>query len=314
MGSKPGAETPARPCASGASADAFGDYLHRIGRVRLLTAADQVDLARRIEVGLLAGEALTAGVSDPELAADLAWLAHDGARAKKMFIESNLRLVVSIAKRYVGRGTPIMDLVQDGNIGLVRAVEKFDFTTGFKFSTYATWWIRQVIYRGMADKSRLIRVPVHTAERLNKVTRVRQDLTSTLDREPTLNELAQKVELPAGEVQRLLSYDSEPLSLSVPIGDGATGLAELIVDTDHPQPEEYAVLTLRAANLAYFCAALPERECFIIEARFGLNGKDPQTLDQIATREGVSRERIRQLEKRALARLRIPALEGYLND
>jgi RNA polymerase primary sigma factor len=295
---------------SRASTDAFGDYLRRIGRGPLLSAVDEVNLARRIEVGLFAG-------TPDEVAAlkrELATLAHDGGRAKNHFIEANLRLVVSIAKHYSGRGVPIMDLVQDGNIGLVRAVEKYDFMTGYKFSTYATWWIRQAIHRGMADKSRMIRIPVHTAEKLNKIKRIRRDLTSTLDREPTLREISEASQIATRDVSRLLQYDNEPISLHAPVGDGIGDISELIIDDDLPQPDEYATITLRAADITFYLDALPARERSILTARFGLDGDAPRTLDQIAAIQGVTRERVRQIEKRALALLHVPRLERYLRD
>jgi len=298
-----------------ASTDAFGDYLRRIGKGALLTAEDEVDLARRIEVGLFAEERLLTGsVTDPALQRELAWLVHDGCRCKNSFIEANLRLVVSIAKHYSGRGVPIMDLVQDGNIGLVRAVEKFDFMTGYKFSTYATWWIRQAIHRGMADKSRMIRIPVHTAEKLNKIKRIRRDLTSTLDRDPTVRELAEATQIPVRDVSRLLQYDNEPISLHAPVGDGIGDISELIIDDDLPQPDEYATIALRAADITFYLDALPPRERAILQARFGLDGDAPRTLDQIALIQGVTRERVRQIEKRALALLHVPRLERYLRD
>ncbi|TFD74529.1 sigma-70 family RNA polymerase sigma factor [Cryobacterium sp. Sr8] len=298
-----------------ASTDAFGDYLRRIGKGALLTAEDEVNLARRIEVGLFAEEKLLKGnIDDPDLERELAWLVHDGRHSKNHFIEANLRLVVSIAKHYSGRGVPIMDLVQDGNIGLVRAVEKFDFMTGYKFSTYATWWIRQAIHRGMADKSRMIRIPVHTAEKLNKIKRIRRDLTSTLDRDPTVRELAEATQIPARDVARLLQYDNEPISLHAPVGDGIGDISELIIDDDLPQPDEYATIALRAADITFYLDALPPRERAILQARFGLDGDAPRTLDQIALIQGVTRERVRQIEKRALALLHVPRLERYLRD
>jgi RNA polymerase primary sigma factor len=296
------------------TSDAFGDYLRMIGKVQLLTAEDEVELARRIEVGLFAAAKIEAGVADRTLARELAALAYDGRRAKNRFIEANLRLVVSIAKHYSGRGVPIMDLVQDGNMGLLRAVEKYDFMTGYKFSTYATWWIRQSIHRGMADKSRMIRIPVHTVEKLNKIKRIRRDLTGVLDREPSVPELAEASQVSARDVAKLLRYDNEPVSLHAPVGDGVGDIADLIVDDDMPQPDEYAVLSMRTADIAFYLDALPRRERSILEARFGLDGNDPQTLDQIALREGVTRERVRQLEKRALAQLNVPCLERYLRD
>jgi RNA polymerase primary sigma factor len=309
---------------SRASTDAFGDYLRRIGRGPLLSAVDEVNLARKIEVGLFAAERLSSGILDTEgqgspaevavLKRELAALAHDGARSKNHFIEANLRLVVSIAKHYSGRGVPIMDLVQDGNIGLVRAVEKYDFMTGYKFSTYATWWIRQAIHRGMADKSRMIRIPVHTAEKLNKIKRIRRDLTSTLDREPTLREISEASQITTRDVSRLLQYDNEPISLHAPVGDGIGDISELIIDDDLPQPDEYATITLRAADITFYLDALPARERSILTARFGLDGDAPRTLDQIAAIQGVTRERVRQIEKRALALLHVPRLERYLRD
>nr|WP_218869168.1 sigma-70 family RNA polymerase sigma factor [Leifsonia psychrotolerans] len=305
---------PASSHYSRASTDAFGDYLRLIGKGHLLNAEEEVDLARRIEVGLFADERLSKGEATPEEARELATLAHDGHRAKNDFIESNLRLVVSIAKHYSGRGVPIMDLVQDGNIGLVRAVEKYDFMTGYKFSTYATWWIRQAIHRGMADKSRMIRIPVHTAEKLNKIKRIRRDLTGSLDREPTEREIADVAQMSASDVARLLLYDNEPISLHSPVGDGVGDIAELIIDDDLPQPDEYATITLRAADILFYLEALPPRERSILRARFGLDGDEPHTLDQIALVEGVTRERVRQIEKRALAMLHVPRLERYLRD
>jgi RNA polymerase primary sigma factor len=291
---------PRRPAAtvsySVASTDAFGDYLRRIGKGTLLNAEQEVDLARRIEIGLFAeARLLRDGDAIPRDSVEqreLACLVHDGRRAKNQFIEANLLLVVSIAKHYSGRGVPIMDLVQDGNMGLVRAVEKYDFMTGYKFSTYATWWIRQAIHRGMADKSRMIRIPVHTAEKLNKIKRIRRDLTSVLDRDPTAREIGE----------------------AAPVGDGAGDMAELIIDDDLPQPDEHATLTLRAADIRFFLETLPPRERSILRARFGLDGNEPRTLDQIAHIEGVTRERVRQIEKRALALLHVPRLEHYLRD
>ncbi|KFF59412.1 hypothetical protein JF66_11570 [Cryobacterium sp. MLB-32] len=302
-----------------ASTDAFGAYLHRLGRGTLLTADQEVELARRIEVGLFAEARLTRYECsdvpcDPSLKRELAWLVHDGQRARNRFIECNLRLVVSIAKHYSGRSTPIMDVVQDGNIGLVRAVEKYDFTTGYKFSTYATWWIRQAIHRGIADKARMIRIPAHTAEKLNRVKRAERELTGSLDRMPTLPEIAAATQIESTEVAKLLRYDMEPLSLHTPVGDGAGIISELIVDDDLPQPEEYAAQSMQTHDIARALAALPERERSIVEARYGLNGQDPHTLDQLACIHGVTRERVRQIEKRALLLLRVPRLEHYLTD
>ncbi|MCU1636536.1 MAG: polymerase sigma factor, partial [Cryobacterium sp.] len=204
--------------------------------------------------------------------------------------------------------------VQDGNMGLLRAVEKYDFMTGYKFSTYATWWIRQSIHRGMADKSRMIRIPVHTVEKLNKIKRIRRDLTNTLDREPTTQELAEASQIPLRDVTKLLRFDNEPVSLHAPVGDGVGDIAEIIIDDDMPQPDEYAALAMRTADISFYLDALPPRERTILQARFGLDGGEPQTLDQIAHSEGVTRERVRQLEKRALALLNVPSLKHYLRD
>ncbi|WP_084697095.1 sigma-70 family RNA polymerase sigma factor [Glaciibacter superstes] len=314
LAQKPGIVRESRDTFARASTDAFGDYLRQIGHVALLSAEDEVDLARRIEVGVFAQEKLDAGVPNLELKRELAWLAHDGSRAKCRFVEANLRLVVSIAKRYSGRGVPIMDLVQDGNLGLIRAVEKYDFCTGYKFSTYATWWIRQSIHRGMADKSRMIRIPVHTVEKLNKIKRMRQDLVGTLDHEPTDQEVADECQLPLRDVSRLLRYDNEPISLQTPVGDGDGDIAEMIVDGDLPQPDEYAIQAMRSADISRYLDQLPPRERMILRVRFGLDGGDPQSLETIASLEGVTRERVRQLEKRALALLRVPCLERYLLD
>lgn len=294
--------------------DTFGFYLRKIGMVALLSAEEEVDLARRIEVGVFAAERLAQGVSDPDATRDLTWLVREGDRSKKRFVEANLRLVVSVAKRYSGRGIPIMDLIQDGNIGLIRGVEKFDFTTGYKFSTYGIWWIRQSIHRGMVGTARTIRIPVHTIEKLNKVKRIGRDLTGTLHREPTMTELAAACGSPVDDVRALLQWDHEPISLQAPLGEGLADISELIMDDDLPQPEEYATLALQRADITFHLDALPTRERMILEARFGFNGEQPRTLEQIAVREGVTRERIRQIEKRALAMMRVPVLGLYLRE
>ena len=294
--------------------DTFGFYLRKIGRVALLNAEEEVDLARRMEVGLFAAARLARGVADLALTRDLIWLARDGERSKTRFIEANLRLVVSVAKQYSGRKIPIMDLVQEGNLGLLRAVEKFDYTTGYKFSTYGIWWIRQSIHRGMIGAARTIRIPLHAVEKLNKVKRIRRDLTASLYREPTLAELAEACGASMADVRTLLDWDVEPISYQTPLGEGLADISELIMDDDLPQPEEYAALALRRSDITFHLDALPTRERMILEARFGLNGDQPRTLDQIAVREGVTRERIRQLEKRALAMMRTPALELYLRE
>ncbi|WP_277870413.1 sigma-70 family RNA polymerase sigma factor [Cryobacterium sp. TmT3-12] len=294
--------------------DTFGFYLRKIGRVDLLTAADEINLGRRMEVGLIAAARLARGVADPALTRDLIWLVRDGDRSKTRFIEANLRLVVSVAKHYSGRRIPIMDLIQDGNLGLLRAVEKFDYTTGFKFSTYGVWWIRQSIHRGMVGAARTIRIPLHAVEKLNKIKRIRSDLTGSLHREPTLAELAEACRAPMADVRAFLDWDVEPISYQTPLGEGLADISELIMDDDLPQPEEYAALALRRSDITFHLDALPTRERMILESRFGLNGDQPRTLDQIAVREGVTRERIRQIEKRALAMMRTPALELYLRE
>ncbi|TFC77461.1 sigma-70 family RNA polymerase sigma factor [Cryobacterium cheniae] len=296
------------------STDTFGFYLRKIGRVALLSAEEEVDLGRRMEVGLFAAVRLAGGIVDPVLTRDLIWLARDGDRSKTRFVEANLRLVVSVAKQYSGRRIPIMDLIQDGNLGLLRAVEKFDYSTGYKFSTYGVWWIRQSIHRGMVGAARTIRIPLYAVEKLNKVKRIRSDLTASLYREPTLAELAEACQAPMADVRTLLDWDVEPISYQTPLGEGLADISELIMDDDLPQPEEYAALALRRSDITFHLDALPTRERMILEARFGLNGEQPRTLDQIAVREGVTRGRIRQIEKRALAMMRTPALELYLRE
>ena len=295
------------------STDIFGDYLHKIGVSPLLTAEEEVMLARDIEVGVLAREKMESA-DDAVLKRELAWLAHAGDVAKRRFIESNLRLVVSIAKRYAGRGVPVMDLVQDGNLGLIRAVEKYDYASGYKFSTYGTWWIRQSIHRGLADKSRMIRIPVHTVEKMNMVKRMRRELLGELEREPTEQELATAAQLSATDIATLQRFDNEPISLYTPIGDGSGDISEIIIDDDTVQPEDYAVGTLQHADIEYFLDCLPEREHRILNARFGLTGEDPLTLNEIANIEGVTKERIRQLQKRALRLMNVSKLQRYLTD
>ncbi|MDH6235513.1 sigma-70 family RNA polymerase sigma factor [Cryobacterium sp. CG_9.6] len=297
-----------------AATDAFGAYLQRLSTGVLLSAEEEVNLARRIEVGLFADARLSRYPQDRLAERDLAWLVQDGHRARDRFIECNLRLVVSLAKPYAGHGTPIMDIIQDGNIGLVRAVEKYDFTSGYKFSTYATWWIRQAIHRGIDNKARIIRIPAHTAEKLSRIKRAQQELRVSLDRIPAPAELAIATNLHTDEITKLLRYDLEPLSLQTPVGDGSGVISELIVDDDLPQPDECAVQSMQTHDIIRALAALPARERSIVEARFGLDGEEPRTLDQLATTHGVTRERVRQLEKRALAMLRTPQLENYLTS
>ena len=296
------------------SIDPLRDYLQRIGRAQLLTAEEEVSLARRIETGVLAGERLG---EQPELDSkskrELLWLARDGDAAYQQFVCANLRLVVSIAKRYAGRGLPIMDVIQEGNLGLVRAVEKFDYAIGNKFSTYATWWIRQSILRGIADSSRIIRIPVHTVEKMDKLDRVRRDLTNELGRAPTIEEVADSAQVSVAEVIKLAKSDHDTISFGIPIGDdGNTELGDLIEDTDTPQPHESVELDLRHDDIRRKLDALPPRDATVIRLRFGLEGRQALTLDEVGELYGITRERVRQLETRSLKRLRSEDLHSYL--
>jgi len=296
------------------SVDPLRDYLQRIGRAQLLTAEQEVSLARRIEVGVLAGERLA---QQPELDGktkrELLWLSRDGDAAYQQFVCANLRLVVSIAKRYAGRGLPIMDVIQEGNLGLVRAVEKFDYSIGNKFSTYATWWIRQSILRGIADSSRIIRIPVHTVEKMEKLDRVRRDLTNELGRTPTIEEVADSAQVTVAEVIKLAKSDHDTISFGIPIGDdGTTELGDLIEDTDTPQPHESVELDLRHDDIRRKLDALPPRDATVIRLRFGLEGRQALTLDEVGELYGITRERVRQLETRSLKRLRSEDLHSYL--
>ena len=296
------------------STDPLRDYLQQIGRTPLLTADEEVSLARRIEIGVLAGERIALEPDlEPKIKRELQWLVRDGDRAYNLFICSNLRLVVSIAKRYAGRGLPIMDVIQEGNLGLVRAVEKFDYTIGNKFSTYATWWIRQSILRGIADSSRLIRIPVHTVEKMDKLDRVRRDLGAELGRTPTVTEVADAAQVSIEEVLRLDRTDHDTISLGIPIGDdGSTELGDLIEDTDTPEPFESVELGLRHDDIRRRLDALPPRDATVIRLRFGLEGRKALTLDEVGELYGITRERVRQLETRSLKRLRCPDLKSYL--
>ena len=296
------------------STDPLRDYLHRIARAPLLTAAEEVNLARRIEVGVLAGERLTLDSEiDGKFTRELLWLVRDGDSACDAFVCANLRLVVSIAKRHAGRGLPIMDVIQEGNLGLVRAVEKFDYTTGNKFSTYATWWIRQSILRGIADSSRVIRIPVHTVEKINRLDRVRRDLTAELGRTPTLDEVADCANVSVAEVIKLEKSDRVTISFGIPIGnDGSTELGDLIEDADTPEPLEMVELDLRHDDIRRRLDSLPPRDATVIRLRFGLEGRQPLTLDEVGELYGITRERVRQLEKRSLKRLRSADLHSYL--
>jgi RNA polymerase primary sigma factor len=304
---------PARRIAQ-VSSDPVRDYLQAIGRSALLSAEREVELARRIEVGVLAGERLgtQAGLS-PKSSRELDWLVRDGERAFDDFVCANLRLVVSIAKRYAGRGLPMMDVIQEGNLGLVRAVEKFDYAIGNKFSTYATWWIRQSILRGIADSSRIIRIPVHTVEKIEKLDRLRRDLGAALGRTPTLEELADCAQLTVAEVVKLEATEHDIVSLGLPIGDdGATELGDLIEDTDTPTPFDAVERDLRSSDIRRRLDALPARDATVLRLRFGLEGRPALTLDEVGEIYGITRERVRQLETRSLKRLRSADLHSYL--
>jgi len=292
-------------------------YLREIGRVPLLTAEGEVELAKAIEAGLFAEEKLHGGfpLGDAEHT-DLALLAHEGLRAKQRLIEANLRLVVSIAKRYIGRGLGFLDLIQEGNLGLIRAVEKFDYTKGYKFSTYATWWIRQAIARAIADQARTIRIPVHMVETINKMARVQRQLHQALGREALPDEIAAEMGLPVERVAEIQRIAQEPVSLQAPIGEEDSDLGDFIEDTDAVVPMEAAAFIMLQDQLTEILDALSCREQKIIQLRFGLTDGHPRTLEEVGREFGVTRERIRQIESKTLAKLRHPSraqlLRGYL--
>ncbi|MFE0461779.1 RNA polymerase sigma factor [Kitasatospora sp. NPDC058965] len=309
---------PARSESVGPAADLFRQYLREIGRIRLLTAAEEVELARQVEAGLFAEERLTADGTAGPLAHDLDLLVVRGRIAKRRLIEANLRLVVSVAKRFVGRGLTMLDLVQEGNLGLIRAVEKFDYTRGYKFSTYATWWIRQAMSRALADQARTIRVPVHVVELINRVLRLQRKLLQERGSEPTAAELGQLLELPEARIREVLRLALEPISLHVPVGDeDDVALGDLIEDADAAEPAESAAFLLLREHLEAVLATLGERERKVVELRYGLADGRPRTLEEIGELFGVTRERIRQIEAKTLARLRANAfadqLRGYLD-
>ncbi|MEU4594072.1 RNA polymerase sigma factor SigB [Micromonospora aurantiaca (nom. illeg.)] len=302
----------------GVSTDLVRAYLNGIGRTKLLTAAQEVELSKRIEAGLFAEEKLaTCTPVSAELHADLALIAAEGRAAKDHLLEANLRLVVSIAKRYTGRGMAFLDLIQEGNLGLIRAVEKFDYTKGYKFSTYATWWIRQAITRAMADQARTIRIPVHMVEQVNRMVRVRRELSVTLGREPTVSEVATALEIPEFQVIELISYDREPVSLDQAVGeDGESVLGDFVAAVDpRTEPGDAATNGELRNEVRIVLATLSQREQAVIRLRFGLDDGRQRTLDEVGREFGLSRERIRQIEKVTLLKLRDPEranrLEAY---
>ncbi|MGO1234699.1 MAG: RNA polymerase sigma factor [Microbacterium gubbeenense] len=303
---------------TGATADPVKDYLKQIGKVPLLNAAEEVDLAMRIEAGLFAEEKLTqmsAAEKAKQLGLDMQWVVRDGRRAKSHLLGANLRLVVSLAKRYTGRGMQFLDLIQEGNLGLIRAVEKFDYTKGFKFSTYATWWIRQAITRAMADQARTIRIPVHMVEVINKLARVQRQMLQDLGREPTPEELARELDMTPEKVVEVQKYGREPISLHTPLGeDGDSEFGDLIEDTEAVVPADAVGFTMLQRQLESLLDSLSEREAGVIRMRFGLGDGQPKTLDQIGDTFGVTRERIRQIESKTMAKLRHPSRSQSLRD
>ncbi|MFD3933950.1 RNA polymerase sigma factor [Streptomyces sp. NPDC058611] len=304
---------------AGPSADLFRQYLREIGRIPLLTAAEEVDLARRVEAGLFAEEKLASTPDlDSRMALDLDKLVVMGRMAKRRLIESNLRLVVSVAKRYVGRGLTMLDLVQEGNLGLIRAVEKFDYARGYKFSTYATWWIRQAMSRALADQARTIRVPVHVVELINRVVRVQRRMLQERGYEPTAEEVATHLELTPARVMEVLRLAQEPISLHSPVGEeDDVALGDLIEDGDAASPVESAAFFLLREHLEAVLSTLGERERKVVQLRYGLADGRPRTLEEIGRIFGVTRERIRQIESKTLNKLRDHAfadqLRGYLD-
>ncbi|MEY4102787.1 MAG: hypothetical protein RIR88_921 [Actinomycetota bacterium] len=301
---------------TGATADPVKDYLKQIGKVPLLNAVEEVELALRIEAGLFAEDKLATSKSLPkQLERELRWVAKDGQRAKSHLLGANLRLVVSLAKRYTGRGMQFLDLIQEGNLGLIRAVEKFDYTKGFKFSTYATWWIRQAITRAMADQARTIRIPVHMVEVINKLARVQRQMLQDLGREPTPEELSRELDMTPEKVIEVQKYGREPISLHTPLGeDGDSEFGDLIEDTEAVVPADAVGFTMLQKQLESLLDSLSEREAGVIRMRFGLGDGIPKTLDQIGDTFGVTRERIRQIESKTMAKLRHPSRSQSLRD
>jgi RNA polymerase primary sigma factor len=303
---------------AGATADPVKDYLKQIGKVPLLNAEQEVELAKRIEAGLFAEEKLAPedGTTPPaEAVTELEWIAEDGHRAKNHLLEANLRLVVSLAKRYTGRGMLFLDLIQEGNLGLIRAVEKFDYTKGYKFSTYATWWIRQAITRAMADQARTIRIPVHMVEVINKLARVQRQMLQDLGREPTPEELARELDMTPEKVIEVQKYGREPISLHTPLGeDGDSEFGDLIEDSEAIVPADAVSFTLLQEQLHAVLDTLSEREAGVVSMRFGLTDGQPKTLDEIGKVYGVTRERIRQIESKTMSKLRHPSRSQVLRD
>ena len=302
---------------AGATADPVKDYLKQIGKVALLNAEQEVELAKRIEAGLFAEERMSSeGMAvDPRAKRELWWISEDGRRAKNHLLEANLRLVVSLAKRYTGRGMLFLDLIQEGNLGLIRAVEKFDYTKGYKFSTYATWWIRQAITRAMADQARTIRIPVHMVEVINKLARVQRQMLQDLGREPTPEELAIELDMTPEKVVEVQKYGREPISLHTPLGeDGDSEFGDLIEDSEAVVPADAVSFTLLQEQLHSVLDTLSEREAGVVSMRFGLTDGQPKTLDEIGKVYGVTRERIRQIESKTMSKLRHPSRSQVLRD
>jgi RNA polymerase primary sigma factor len=303
-----------------ASADSVRAYLKQIGKVPLLNAEQEVDLAKRIEAGLYAAERLRAADESGEslgspMTRDLLWVSRDGDRAKNHLLEANLRLVVSLAKRYTGRGMAFLDLIQEGNLGLIRAVEKFDYTKGYKFSTYATWWIRQAITRAMADQARTIRIPVHMVEVINKLGRIQRELLQDLGREPTPEELAKEMDITPEKVLEIQQYAREPISLDQTIGDeGDSQLGDFIEDSEAVVAVDAVSFSLLQDQLQQVLQTLSEREAGVVRLRFGLTDGQPRTLDEIGQVYGVTRERIRQIESKTMSKLRHPSRSQVLRD
>ncbi|MBA3233972.1 MAG: RNA polymerase sigma factor [Propionibacteriales bacterium] len=301
---------------AGATADPVKDYLKQIGKVPLLNAEMEVELAKRIEAGLFSDEKLAREAKlSAKMLDELTWIAEDGRRAKNHLLEANLRLVVSLAKRYTGRGMLFLDLIQEGNLGLIRAVEKFDYTKGYKFSTYATWWIRQAITRAMADQARTIRIPVHMVEVINKLARVQRQMLQDLGREPSPEELAKELDMTPEKVVEVQKYGREPISLHTPLGeDGDSEFGDLIEDSEAIVPADAVSFTLLQEQLHAVLDTLSEREAGVVSMRFGLTDGQPKTLDEIGKVYGVTRERIRQIESKTMSKLRHPSRSQVLRD